>query len=200
VAAFLATLSAKAAVTPTRAVPWPDPHRYAYTFGIEVIAEFDEPIGDRFRDRRSIEFGVRGDWLQSGFVLIEDEAVAKLDSAFAETGIAAQPWPPPGAASPRAESPAPARAPASDGRHGRPLAGVYLRPARTPTEALLALYRRVGDDPDGELLVIGDEVDRAAVEAELSEEPFVAIRDRVRFVTAEQLTIEISSRFRQTRT
>jgi hypothetical protein len=187
-------------VTSTRAVPWPDPHRYVYTFGIEVLAEFDEPIGDRFRDRRSIEFGVREDWLQSGFVPIDDETAANLDSAFAEAGIAAQPWPPPSASSPRAENPAPARAPASDGRHGRPLAGVYLRPARTPTEALLALYRRVADDPDGELLVIGDEVDRAAVEAELAEEPFVAIRDRVRFVTAEQLAVEISSRFGRTRT
>ena len=56
----------------------------------------------------------------------------------------------------------PARVARDDGRWNKAIAGVYLRPARSATEALQALYRRVADDEDGELLVVGDEADRSA--------------------------------------
>ena len=46
-------------VTSTTVVPWPDPERYRYTFGLEVVEELDEPIADRFKNYRSVEFGLR---------------------------------------------------------------------------------------------------------------------------------------------
>jgi hypothetical protein len=75
------------------------------------------------------------------------------------------------------------------------MAGVYLRPASTVTEVLLTLYRRVADDEDGELLVVGDERDRVLVERELSLEPFIEMRGRVRFVTGDELAAELQRRF-----
>ncbi len=191
-------------VTPARAVtdpgelPWPEPQRYSYTFGISVQQELDEAIGDRFKDHRSIQFGIRTHELQAGLIQISEEVAASLRLALHHSGIAlsedaersqpsnvgtdASPDPPPDVQYP-------------DRRWARPMAGVYLRPATTVTEVLLTLYRRVADDEDGELLVVGDERDRHLVERELRLEPFVEMRGRVRFVTGEELAAEPQRRF-----
>jgi hypothetical protein len=179
-------------------VPWPEPQRYSFTFGISVEQELDEPIGDRFKDHHSIQFGIRTHELQAGLIQIGDDVAASLRSAFNDFDVArieeldaspsprfiadASPDPPPAVQYP-------------DRRWARPMAGVYLRPASTVTELLLALYRRVADDEDGELLVVGDERDRHLVERELRLEPFIEMRGRVRFVTGEELAAEFQRRF-----
>jgi hypothetical protein len=183
-------------VRSTTAVPWPEPERYRYTFGLKVLVEFDEPIPDRFKDHRSIEFGLRTHELQAGLIRLDDETARRLEAAFpSATDPTRAPWPPPTTTHNVTPTPAKREPHENDRRHSRPLAGVYLRPAQSATEALLALYRRVADDPDGELLVVGDEAGRAAVEGELGQEPFTELRGRVRFVTADQLADEIRSRF-----
>lgn len=191
-------LSSARAVSDIGEVPWPQPERYSYTFGIEVQEELEEPIGDRFKDHRSIRFGIRTHELQAGFIQVSDEVAASLRSALPDVGGA-----PPDDTGPSEERSleaesgpdAPPDVPYRDRRWARPMAGVYLRPANTVTEVLLNLYRRVADDDDGELLVVGDERDRVLVERELSLEPFIEMRGRVRFVTGDELAAELQRRF-----
>jgi hypothetical protein len=185
-------------VTDAGSVPWPDPQRYSYTFGIEVLEEFEEPIGDRFKDHRSIRFGIRTHELQAGFIQVSDEVAAALRSALGDIGSHPSDDADPSEGSSLEAEPSP-EAPSEvtyrDRRWARPMAGVYLRPASSVTEVLLTLYRRVADDEDGELLVVGDERDRVLVERELSLEPFVEMRGRLRFVTGDELAAELQRRF-----
>jgi hypothetical protein len=169
-------------------VPWPDPGRYSYIFDIDVVGELPEPVADRFKEYRSIRFGLRSHELQSGFIRIDVATAARLDDAVA--GIAAV------SSTPTArDDRVVEQREGTDARPSGQLCGVYLRPASSVTEVLLALYRRVGGDDHGELFVVGDERHRAEVEHELSEEPFSAMRGRLRFVTGEQLAAEVSHRF-----
>jgi hypothetical protein len=178
-------------------VPWPNPQRYSYTFGIDVQQELSQPIGDRFKDYRSIRFGIRTHELQAGFIQVNPEVAASLRSAF-EAGTDSTDFDEPQGGtglkvqeSPEVQPDVPHR----DRRWARPMAGVYLRSGSTVTEVLLALYRRVADDEDGEMVVVGDERDRVLVERELSHEPFIEMRGRVRFVTSEELAAELQRRF-----
>jgi hypothetical protein len=191
-------LTAAREVTDPGSVPWPEPQRYSYTFGIEVQQELDEPIGDRFKDHRSIQFGTRTHEVQAGLSQISDEVAASMRSALHDVGDTQRDDPEPSErlsleveASPEPQPDVSHR----DRRWVRPMAGVYLRPASTVTEVLLTLYRRVADDEDGELLVVGDERDRVLVERELSLEPFIEMRGRVRFVTGDELAAELQRRF-----
>jgi hypothetical protein len=205
-------------VTDVGVVPWPDPQRYTYVFDISVVRELAEPIGDRFREHRSVRFGIRTHELQAGLIQISDEVAASLRSALQDGTVAPLDVEPPVSPA-RAEAPANAgredsqpptsvepragdvqkppvdEEPYRDRRWTRPMAGVYLRPSSSVTEVLLTLYRRVADDEDGELLVVGDERDRLVVERELRQEPFVEMRDRVRFVTGSELAAELQRRF-----
>jgi hypothetical protein len=179
------------AVTNIGEVPWPDPERYSFVFGIDVQREIIEPIADRFKDQRSVRFGIRIHQVQNGLSPIDEDVAFALRSALDEAAPAS-------AQDERApqigEDTTLTVNPVRDQRWARPMAGVYLRPAATVTEVLLALYRRVADDDDGEMMVIGDERDRELVERELTLEPFVDIRDRVRFVTGDELAAELQRR------
>lgn len=80
-------------VTPARpvadpgGVPWPQPERYSYTFGITVELELDHAIGDRFKDHRSIQFGIRTHELQAGLIQLSEDVAASLRSALKDSGI-----------------------------------------------------------------------------------------------------------------
>jgi hypothetical protein len=209
---LLAKAEAKSAARQPRIdeVPWPDPARYSYIFDIDVLAELRNPIADRFKEHRSVRFGIRTHELQSGFISISADVAAALEDAVGGRMPSPQPSVVTATDQLREETAEPTespvvpiatptddavRAPGSEARWGRPLAGVYLRPASSITEALLALYRRVADDQDGELLIVGDERDRGAVENELRQPPFSDIRHSVRFVTGAELASEIARRF-----
>ncbi len=191
-------LSSARRVTSLGEVPWPQPERYTYTLAISVQDELDDAASDRFKDHRSIRFGIRTHELQAGLIEIDDEVASSLRSAVGD------PSSPPIEEDEPLERPSPATQPDTnrvpdlphrDRRWSRPMAGVYLRPADTVTEVLLSLYRRVADDEEGELLVVGDEGDRHLVERELGMEPFIEMRGRVRFVTGEELAAELQRRF-----
>jgi hypothetical protein len=182
-------------VTSVSEVPWPDPQRYSFIFGIDVEEELLRPGADRFKDHRSVKFGIRTHELQAGLIQVSDEVASAMRSEFERPGLPPTSKPEVVRPPESTTSEQPADIPQRDRRWARPMAGVYLRPASTVTEALLALYRRVADDDDGELMVIGDERDRDLVERELKMEPFNEIRDRVRFVTGEELAAELQRRF-----
>lgn len=77
----VATTAARA-VTTLAAVPWPDPERYSYTFGLDVVVELARPVADRFRDHRSVRFGIRTHELQAGFIAIDLDTASRLEALF----------------------------------------------------------------------------------------------------------------------
>ena len=211
--------SAARPVTDRGVVPWPQPERYTYLFDIALTRELESPIGDRFKDHRSIRFGIRTHELQAGLIRISDDVATALRAALfdeelihadREVDVAVRPKEPvaPPPLAPRTvsvpeASETPEREPVQDEpyrdrRWSRPMAGVYLRPSSSVTEVLLTLYRRAADDEDGELMVVGDERDRMAVERELTQEPFTELRGRLRFVTSDELAAELQRRFPRT--
>jgi hypothetical protein len=218
--AYASIESEARAVTDVGTVPWPQPERYTYLFDIAVARELGEPIGDRFKDHRSLRFGIRTHELQAGLIRISDDVAAALRAALygeelvvaAEddsverpkpadvpvTGAAPEPVAPLEAVEARPEQPRPDDEPYRDRRWSRPMAGVYLHSSSSVTEVLLTLYRRAADDEDGELLVVGDERDRSVVERELLQEPFTELRGRLRFVTGDELAAELQRRFPRT--
>lgn len=185
------------AVTDSSSIPWPDPARYSFTFQIAVDLELAEPASDRFKDHRSVRFGIRTHELQAGLIAISDDVAAALRSAFNGHVLDDVDQEVPTAVEPKETTVDDVASVGldRDRRWARPMAGVYLRPASSVTEVLLTLYRRVADDEDGELLVVGDERDRVLVERELSLEPFVEMRGRLRFVTGDELAAELQRRF-----
>lgn len=194
--AHASIVTAARAVTTIGEVPWPEPQRYSYTFGIDVDQELQRAVGDRFNDHRSVRFGIRTHELQAGLIQVSDQVASALRSEFQEPDLPApSEHDPPSSGAELDSREAPPEVAHRDRRWARPMAGVYLRPAGTVTEVLLALYRRVADDDDGELMVIGDERDRELFERELTLDPFFEIRDRVRFVTGEELAAELHRRF-----
>lgn len=190
--------SAAREVLDPASVPWPEPQRYSYTFEIDVQQELNQPVTDRFKDHRSTRFGIRTHEVQAGLIQIDEAVAASLRSAFGDfDDEPIEDSKPPEPQSPKLE-PTPAVQPEvsrRDRRWARPMAGVYMRSGSTVTEVLLTLYRRVADDEDGEMLVVGDERDRVLVERELSLEPFIEMRGRIRFVTGQELATELQRRF-----
>jgi hypothetical protein len=65
--------SAARAVTNPGEVPWPEPQRYTFTFGIEVEQELESPVGDHFKDHLSVRFGIRTHELQAGLIHVGDD-------------------------------------------------------------------------------------------------------------------------------
>lgn len=134
------------------------------------MKELSEPIPDRFKDHRSVTFGIRTRELQAGFISISPDVAARIADAVSEAGgpvrvadtspKAPLPVAEPVVAANYAVADRPSASEQSDlpkartdARWARPLTGVYLRPAPSVTEVLLALYRRVADDENGELLI-----------------------------------------------
>ena len=170
-------------VRSTSEVPWPEPERYGFTFPIEVVSELQDPFGDDFDEgkggnRTSKRLGLKGWQLQSGFAALDETQGHRCAEVFGE----------------------PADRPSED--HGleptrhrgrQPVSAVFLTSTSDVAVALLTLYRQRERCAEGELLVVGDEDQRATVVAELEREPFNAIRTCVRFATRAELAEELRS-------
>jgi hypothetical protein len=66
-------------------VPWPEPDAFAAVFRMGIVAELDEPVGDKFpreNGRVSRRFGFNNTALQHVFEEISSDVASRINAAF----------------------------------------------------------------------------------------------------------------------